>query len=89
MRALRAFWSDETGGVIAAEYLLLGGVVILGTIPGFLAVRSASNEALAQFGQTLQFAVPSTPLPQRQSTPTRPLHRAGSHATGSQPFPQP
>ena len=41
MSRLTQFWNDESGGLIAAEYLLLGTLLTIGLISGIRVVQSA------------------------------------------------
>ena len=41
MSLLIQLWSDESGGLIAAEYLLLGTLLTLGLISGIRVVQAA------------------------------------------------
>ncbi|MCA9155213.1 MAG: hypothetical protein R3C99_15655 [Pirellulaceae bacterium] len=41
MNRLREFWEDENGGLIAAEYLLLGTLLTIGLLVGIHAVQEA------------------------------------------------
>lgn len=36
-------WADDAGGVVAAEYTLVGAVAVLGTVPALIVVREASS----------------------------------------------
>ncbi len=41
MSRLTQFWNDESGGLICAEYLLLGTLLTIGLISGIRVVQSA------------------------------------------------
>jgi hypothetical protein len=58
MRSLKdlvaRLWADDLGSVIASEYLMLGGVVGLGSVAGLSALRDAANHEMEEFGQTVR-----------------------------------
>jgi Flp pilus assembly pilin Flp len=41
MRLLRRLWNEDDGGLIAAEYLLMGTLLTIGLIVGIAAVQQA------------------------------------------------
>jgi len=41
MSLLRGIWNDESGGLIAAEYLLLGTLLTIGLLVGIHSVQEA------------------------------------------------
>ena len=45
--SVREFWDDESGGLIAAEYLLIGTLLTIGLFVGIRTVQSALLEKLA------------------------------------------
>jgi len=45
------FWSDESGAVIATEYLMLGSVVALGSASGMVAMRDSVIDEYKELGQ--------------------------------------
>jgi len=47
MSLLREWWNDESGGLIAAEYLLIGTLLTIGLFVGIRAVQGALLEKLA------------------------------------------
>jgi Flp pilus assembly pilin Flp len=47
MTILRRFWRDERGGLVAAEYLLLGTLLTIGLMVGIGAVQAALLDRLA------------------------------------------
>ncbi len=46
-KTIREFWGDESGGLIAAEYLLIGTLLTIGLFVGIRTVQSALLEKLA------------------------------------------
>lgn len=46
-----AFWRDESGAVIATEYLMLGSIVALGSATGMAAMRDSIVDEYKEFGQ--------------------------------------
>jgi Flp pilus assembly pilin Flp len=51
MLLLSQFWSDDTGSVIATEYLILAGIVSAGAVVGLGAVRDATKRQADEFAQ--------------------------------------
>ena len=47
MSRIRNLWNDENGGLLSAEYLLLGTLLAVGLIVGVKAVQSALIEKIA------------------------------------------
>ncbi len=45
-------WQDETGAIIATEYLMLGSIVAAGGISGMVAMRYAIVDEFKEFGHT-------------------------------------
>jgi Flp pilus assembly pilin Flp len=68
-----SFWADESGALVATEYLLLGSVVAVGSVTGMVEVRDSVNEEYKEFGQTVR------ETRQSYSVPTR---RGGAASTG-------
>ena len=50
---LAAFWADDRGAVVSAELVLLVALLILGIIPGLIALRNCENASLATVGNSL------------------------------------
>lgn len=46
MNLLRRLWQDQLGGLVAAEYLLLGTLLTIGLLVGINAVQEALLEKL-------------------------------------------
>lgn len=51
-RLLMQLWKDESGAVVATEYLMLGSIVAAGGVGGMVAMRDAVIEEFKEFGQT-------------------------------------
>jgi Flp pilus assembly pilin Flp len=47
MNILRCLWRDQQGGLIAAEYLLIGTLLTIGLMVGISAVQGAMLDRLA------------------------------------------
>lgn len=52
-------WADDDGAVLSAEYVMVGGILVTGVIPGLVAARNAINTAYVNMGNTIVNAVPS------------------------------
>lgn len=52
-------WADDQGAVISTEYVLVGGVLVTGVVPGLVAARNALNSAYVNMGNAITAAVPS------------------------------
>ena len=47
MRKLLArLWRDDRGALLAAEWVFLGTILVIGLIPGMVAVRNALNTSM-------------------------------------------
>jgi|SRR5215471_20468441 len=66
-------WKDESGAVIATEYLMLGSIVALGSAGGMAAMRDSVVDEYKEFGQGVREA--------RQSYAV-PTHRGSAAKTG-------
>ena len=81
------FWGDESGAVIAAEYLMLGSVVGVGSATGMVAVRDSVNDEYRELGGTIrevrqQYAVP---MPKGRAHAAHPPAGAGRPAGPAAP----
>jgi len=52
------FWNDDAGAVISTEYVLVGGVLVAGVVPGLVAARDSINRAYVNMGNAIVAAVP-------------------------------
>jgi Flp pilus assembly pilin Flp len=50
---LKKLWHDDRG-VVTAEYLTLGSVVVLGGIGGLSAMRDSVNSEMVEFGNSVK-----------------------------------
>jgi Flp pilus assembly pilin Flp len=49
MRALlRKLWRDDTGALLATEWVFMAVILVIGVVPGMVALRNAMNAALAK-----------------------------------------
>jgi hypothetical protein len=48
MTLLKKLWSDDAGAIIAAEYLFVATILVIGIIVGLASVRDAVNTELAE-----------------------------------------
>lgn len=56
-------WNDDSGAVLASEYLTLGSVVVLGGVAGLTSLRDSVNGEMKEFGGAIRsmrqtYAVP-------------------------------
>lgn len=59
-------WRDESGAVIATEYLMLGSIVSLGGATGMVAMRDAVGDEYKELGQGVrEIRQANTPRPDR------------------------
>jgi Flp pilus assembly pilin Flp len=66
-------WKDESGAVIATEYLMLGSIVALGSAAGMAEMRDSVIDEYKELGQSIRGT--------RQSY-SAPAHRGGAAKTG-------
>lgn len=52
-RLAARLWNDDRGAIIAAEYLFVVTILIIGTIVGLASVREAINTELAEVANAL------------------------------------
>jgi hypothetical protein len=50
----RRLWDDDSGAIIASEWLLFGTLLVLGLIPAFVAVRQGALDGLLDFANATQ-----------------------------------
>ncbi len=55
----RRLWDDDRGAVISSELILVLGILVLGLIPGLVALRNSVNAALTTIGNILGRITPS------------------------------
>src|SRR5438105_4168242 len=54
MRSLFSkLWADDKGAVVAPELILIVGILVIGLIPGLVALRNAEDASLADIGNEL------------------------------------
>ena len=46
LRFLRKLWRDDAGALLATEWVFMATILVIGVIPGMVAVRDALNAAL-------------------------------------------
>ena len=46
VRLMRRLWRDDEGAVLAAEWVFMGTILVLGIIPGMVAVRDSLNASM-------------------------------------------
>lgn len=52
-RLLRKLWKDERGSLLITEWVFMASILVLGVIPGVVAVRTSMNAALLQSAQQM------------------------------------
>jgi len=58
-------WKDESGAVIATEYLMLGSIVALGSATGLATMRDSVADEFGEFGNAVRdtrqaYSIPKT-----------------------------
>jgi Flp pilus assembly pilin Flp len=56
---LRRLWQDDGGALIATEWLFIVVIMVIGLITGFVFVRDAVVDELAEVGNAIHFLDPS------------------------------
>lgn len=51
---LKKLWADESGAVIATEYLMLGSIVAVGGATGLVSMRDAMTSEYQEFGNNVR-----------------------------------
>jgi len=46
LRLLRKVWRDDEGALLATEWVFMATILVIGVIPGMVAVRDAMNAAM-------------------------------------------
>lgn len=49
---MRHLWNDDTGALIAAEYLFMATILVIGVIVGFASIRDSINTEFAELGNS-------------------------------------
>lgn len=52
-RLAARLWSDDTGAIIASEYLFVLTILVIGTIVGLAALREAINTELSEIANAM------------------------------------
>ncbi len=68
---LASLRDDDFGGVLATEFSLVGGILLVGIIPGLVSVRDAINSGFTTQAQTLERALTRPVVPPPPSTTDR------------------
>jgi len=58
LRILRKLWHDDDGAILAVEWTLLTGVMVMGVGAGAVAVRDAVNAQMFNVANSLQSMTP-------------------------------
>lgn len=53
-RILKTFWADDTGAIIASEYMMVGSLVVLGSAGGLAAMRDSMTEEMKEYGHSVR-----------------------------------
>jgi Flp pilus assembly pilin Flp len=77
-------WNDESGAVIATEYLMLGSVVALGTAAGMAEVRDSVIDEYKDMGQSIRETRQGYSIP----IPPRGAKTRGPAASGTPGMPE-
>ena len=64
---LTQLWNDETGSIVATEYLMLGTIVGVGSVTGLASVRDSINEEYQEFGNSVREVRQSYSVPAKKS----------------------
>jgi Flp pilus assembly pilin Flp len=72
---LKQLWHDDSGSVIAAEYLALAGIVALGGVAGLESMRCATVDEAKEVGNSIRAMNQSYHIPTQKG--------AAAHAGGS------
>jgi len=73
-------WKDESGAVIATEYLMLGSIVAAGAASGMVAMRDSIVDEYKEFGQSTRELRQSYSIPAHHGGAAR---TDGSNATNT------
>jgi Flp pilus assembly pilin Flp len=65
---LTRLWNDETGSIVATEYLMLGTIVSLGGAAGLATVRDSMNDEYKEFGASVREVRQSYSYPSRKGS---------------------
>lgn len=60
-------WEDESGAIVATEYLMLGSIVAMGAASGMAAMRDSIVDEYKEFGQSTRELRQSYAIPIQQS----------------------
>lgn len=52
-RMIRQLWNDDTGALIAAEYLFVATILVIGIVVGLTSLREAVNNELVELGNAI------------------------------------
>ena len=84
------FWIDESGSVLAAEYLLLGSIVAMGSAAGLASVRDSMNDECREWGNSVhetrqQYTQPGMKSGSGSTTGAATSNSAGNSLAQGQP----
>ncbi len=79
---LRKLWNDDQGALLTSEYLMLGGVVVLGSAGGLAAMRDATVEEMKEMGHSVravrQYYTNQLPREMRSLRPVQAIQSASA-----------
>jgi len=69
---LADLWSDDTAALISTEYILVGGILMAGVVPGLVVARNSLNDALGRHSDTLGRVLVTPVVPPYQAAKAAP-----------------
>jgi hypothetical protein len=73
-RLLKKLWNDQRGSLLITEWVFMASILVLGIIPGIVAVRTSMTAALLQSAQQMCSGVSGCSVcPVSDTQPTQPV----------------
>jgi hypothetical protein len=69
---LADLWNSDDGALISTEYILVGGVLMAGVVPGLVVARNSLNDALGRHSDTLGRVLVTPVVPPYQAAKAAP-----------------
>lgn len=62
----RKLWDDDTGAIMSVEWTMIAGVMVLGLVPGAVAVRNGVNDRFNKTADLFKVVTPDPETVRRQ-----------------------
>ena len=80
-------WNDESGAVVATEYLMLGSIVALGSAAGMAEIRDSMIDEYKDLGQSIRETRQSYSIPGQRGGAAKTSGSTATNNSGTPGYP--